>query len=159
MNQDRAEKIVTLVRELLEKMTISAEVHIEESALPLQGEFVCHIRISEGSNLLIGQRGLNLEALQTIARLSARRIFDGWADFSLDVNDYWKKKSDALFEEAREAERKASADKSAVFLRPMTAFERKCVHTLLADSAVVTTESAGSGEGRKVIVKPKGDLE
>ncbi len=159
MEQDeKSEAVRALIDELLRKMTLSAEVTIEKSTLPLQGDFVCQINIAEGSNLLIGQRGLNLEALQTIARLFARRKFDGWANFSVDVNAYWKEKAEALFSEAKEAEARATRDKAAVFFRPMTPFERKCVHMTLADSETVTTESSGTGENRKVIVKPKGDL-
>lgn len=158
VSPERKESVRTLVSELIEKLSLPGDVSIEEPSLPLQGSFVCQIRVSEGSNLLIGQRGLNLEALQTIVRLSARRKFEGWADFSVDVNSYWKDKSHALFTEAKDAETKAHQDKSAVFLRPMTAFERKCIHMALANSETVRTESTGIGENRKIIVKPKGDL-
>ncbi|QQS21014.1 MAG: hypothetical protein IPL87_00445 [Candidatus Moraniibacteriota bacterium] len=143
-----------ITRALLEQMGISAEVSLESPSLPLQGECVCHIRIEEGSHLLIGQRGLNLEALQTIARLIVRKKCDGWANFSVDVNEYWHKKSEGLFREAREAEQKALAENLPVSLRPMSAFERKCVHLALADSTAVTTESTGSKERRQVVVTP-----
>lgn len=158
MDTKRTEAVANVVRELLERMTVPAEVTVQEPILPLQGEFVCHIRIAEGSNLLIGQRGLNLEALQTLARLIVRKSEDGWANFSVDVNNYQTEKTKAIFAEAKEAETKVARDKAAIFLRPMTAFERKCIHLTLADSELVTTESAGTGENRKVIVKPKGDL-
>lgn len=156
--KERRKLAKALVSELLEKMTVPAEVFTENPSNALQGDFVCHIRVSEGSNLLIGQRGLNMEALQIIVRIFARQKFDGWSNFSIDVNSYWQKKSEALFSEAKEAETKAHRDKSAVFLRPMTSFERKCIHTALADSELVATESTGFGENRKVIVKPKRDI-
>lgn len=161
MNIDtaKAEAVSDIVRTFLDKMTLPSEVSVHEPILPIQGEFVCDIRIAEGSNLLIGQRGLNLEALQTLVRLVARRRFDGWANFSIDANGYWMQKTQAIFAEAKDSEKKAREDKSAVFLRPMTAFERKCIHLALANSETVTTESSGTGEHRKVIVKPKGDLE
>ena len=158
MDTERSEAVRALIRELLDKMTVPADVTLEEPTLPIQGEFVCQIRVAEGSNLLIGQRGLNLEALQSLARLSVRRKFDGWANFSVDVNDYWKEKAKALVTEAKEAETTVARDKAALFLRPMTPFERKCVHLTLADSETVVTESSGAGENRKVVVKPKGDL-
>lgn len=158
VSSERKESIRALVSEFIEKLSLPGEVTIEEPALLLQGAFVCQIHVNEGSNLLIGQRGLNLEALQTLIRLSARRKFEGWADFSIDVNSYWKDKSRALFAEARDAETKAHQEKSAVFLRPMTPFERKCVHMALATSETVQTESTGIGENRKIIVKPKRDI-
>ncbi len=158
MDHDKAEVVAGIVRALLEKMTIPAEVTVESPVLPIQGDFVCHIHVTEGSNLLIGQRGLNLEALQALARLIARRACDGWANFSIDVNHYWTEKARALSAEAKDAETKAARDKGAVFLRPMTPFERKCVHLALAESETVVTESSGMGENRKIIVKPKSDL-
>lgn len=158
MDTAKAEAVADIVRTFLDKMTLPSEVSVREPILPIQGEFVCDIRIAEGSNLLIGQRGLNLEALQTLVRLAARRLFEGWADFSIDANGYWIQKTQALFAEAKDAETKAREDSTAVFLRPMTAFERKCIHLALADSETVVTESSGMGEHRKVIVKPKSDL-
>ena len=155
MDTQRANAVSALVSEILERMTLPSKVAVETPIFPLQGEFVWQISTAEGSNLLIGQRGLNLEALQTIVRAAARRKLDGWADFSIDVNSYWKEKAEALFSEAKEAETKAGIEKTAVFFRPMTPFERKCIHMALADSSTVTTESAGTGEHRKVVVKPK----
>lgn len=158
MDTQRAETVQSLVSEILVKMTLPASIAIETPTFPLQGEFVCQISTAEGSNLLIGQRGLNLEALQTIVRASARKKLDGWANFSLDVNSYWKEKAEALFTEAKEIESRVATEKTPASLRPMTPFERKCVHMALADSLTVTTESSGTGEHRKVIIKPKEDI-
>lgn len=144
-----------LVSELLEKMGIVGEVSLEATSLPTQGEFVCHIRVSDGSNVLIGQHGANLEALQAVMRSVSRRQNDGWADFSLDINEYFRKKSDTLFREAREAEVRALELGAPITLRPMSAFERKCVHMAVANSDRVETESTGIGSARRVVIKPK----
>ncbi len=158
MDTAKAEAVADIVRTFLEKMTLPSEVSVREPLLPIQGEFVCDIRTEEGSNLLIGQRGLNLEALQALVRLAVRRKYEGWSNFSIDVNAYWTEKARALLSEAKDAELRAHRDKTSVFLRPMTPFERKCVHLALADSETVLTESTGTGENRKIIIKPKGDL-
>ncbi len=155
IDRERAEAVRTLVSTFLEKMTLSAEVVIEKPISLLQGEFVCHIIIPEGSNLLIGQRGVNLDALQLLARLVIRRQYDGWADFSLDVNEYWRKKSMALIDEAQAVAERVVREGASVTLRSMTAFERKCVHMALADSSQVKTESVGIGSERKISVKLK----
>ena len=155
MDHERAENIRVLVSEFLEKMGIPSEVSLETSSLPMQGEFVCHIRVSEGSNVLIGQHGANLEALQALIRNVVRRQYDGWAGFSLDVNEYFRKKSDALLNEAKEAELRAVQIGASITLRPMSAFERKCVHMAVADSKSVETESIGMGNTRRVVIKPK----
>ena len=157
-NDARSREVVRIVQTLVDTMGVSATVSIAPSPVRIAGAFVCRILVSEGSHLLIGQHGLNLEALQTVARLIARRSLDGWADFSLDVNNYRSSKMEALIEEVRAAERDVRQNRSVAILRPMTAFERKCVHTLLAESEFVETESSGTGIHRKVVVKPKSEI-
>ncbi|NTW13852.1 MAG: hypothetical protein HGA31_02350 [Candidatus Moranbacteria bacterium] len=75
--------------------------------------------------------------------------------FSVDVNDYWKDKIRLLRRDAEEAAHQVIASGRPVQLRPMFSYERKIVHSVLADNERVETESSGRGEERKVIVKPK----
>ena len=40
-------------------------------------------------------------------------------------------------------------------MEPMSAFERRVIHLVLADHPDVTTESTGMGEARRVVILPK----
>jgi spoIIIJ-associated protein len=42
----------------------------------------------------------------------------------------------------------------AVYLPPMSSFERRLVHLALVDEAGVKSESEGEGDHRRVVVKP-----
>ncbi len=143
-----------LIEEALEKIGISAEVSEQKPSTPGQGNTVFHIEVSENSHLIIGAHGLNLDALQHLLRLFVRRRFGNDLHFSIDVNGYWTEKSSALIREAYELAETVSRNRSAHILRPMTAFERKVIHTALAEHPGIVTESLGSGEQRKVVIKP-----
>jgi spoIIIJ-associated protein len=104
--------------------------------------------------LLIGQHGVNLQALQHLVRLLAKKEFQENVLFSLDVNSYWEQKSQVLVEEARIVAEKVAKSHESIALRPMAGYERKIIHAELALDNRVTTESAGANENRKVIVKP-----
>jgi spoIIIJ-associated protein len=120
--------------------------------------FVINIETSE-SNLLIGQYGVTLAALQHILRLLVRRQIEERFRFLVDVNHYLQTKTDSLAEFAAESARQVIRDKKPVVLRPMSAYERRLVHLELAGNENVKTESIGDGEDRKVVIRPVGELE
>lgn len=154
IDTDKAERVREITQALIEKMGFEAEVSVRESVCDGTGEFICNISVDGSSNLLIGQHGVNLQALQHLVRLLAKKELQENIIFSLDVNSYWEQKSQALVKEAHQAAEQAVRDHAPVALRPMAGYERKIIHAELAKNDRVTTESAGEGENRKVIVKP-----
>jgi len=157
--QENGKMLKNIIREMLEKMTFSDfTVNIRQEA-GLDGEnIVCNI-ISRDSDLLIGQYGVNLRALQHILRALARKKTDEKLKFSVDVNDYNKSKISSLEELARNMAQQAVNDKRPAVLRPMSAYERRIIHMVLSENDQVQTESIGEGEDRKVVIKPVGNVE
>jgi len=107
------------------------------------------------SKILIGQHGVALFSLQHLLQTIARRKFTDVSDFTVDVNRYWKEKRELLRRDAEEAARVAVSTGRPVPMRPMFSYERKIIHAVLAENDHVETGSIGSGEERKVVVKPK----
>jgi len=158
-NQEKAEQLKKLVDDILHKMTFdNFEIKISSEAGPDGENLTLNIETPE-SNLLIGQFGATLKALQHIVRVVARRRADEKVKFLLDVNGYLRQKTSSLSEIAQAAARQAISEKKPVVLRPMSAYERRIVHLELLDSENVKTESIGEGEERRVVVRPVGDLE
>lgn len=138
---------------LLQRMGFEASVEVTlESGL---GEaFLCMLRVDTSQNLLIGQHGANLAALQHLIRVVLRKKIEKQVDIIVDINDYYSEKRTFLEKEAADASRAASLDRVAVILRPMLPYERKIVHTFLSLSTEVVSESVGKGDDRRVVVRP-----
>jgi spoIIIJ-associated protein len=154
MDITQATRIQEITQGVIEQMGFDAQVMLREPVCEGQGDFICNIRVEGDSNLLIGQHGVNLQALQHVIRLLAKKEFQENVVFSLDVNSYWEQKSQALVKEAHIAAQQAIQTRMPVVLRPMAGYERKIIHAELALNEKVVTESTGVNESRKVTVKP-----
>jgi len=71
-----------------------------------------------------------------------------------DVNNYRQERENLIAELARAAAKKVLQTKEKVTLPAMNSYERRLVHVELAVHPSVTTESAGEGRERYVIIKP-----
>jgi len=158
-SQEKKELLKKITSEVLQKMTFeNFEISIEGKGGEDGENFMIDIETPE-SNLLIGQYGVTLAALQHILRLLVRREAEDRCKFLVDINHYLQAKNNSLSEAAREAARQAISEKKPVVLRPMNAYERRLIHLELAENENVKTESLGEGEERKVVVRPVGELE
>lgn len=138
---------------LLKKMGFEGEITAEKTTEEERTRVRIDIKTKE-SNFLIGQYGVNLEALQHLARVIIRRKTEEKIDLVVDVNSYRREKDESIVEMARNLAKEALAGNQAVALRPMSAYERRLVHTELSKNEKIKTESIGEGEDRKVIIKP-----
>jgi len=150
------EKTTTLIKKtietLLEKMGFPEMVSLAETD---QDDLVYTIATdNENSHLLIGQYGVNLQALQHLARLIVRKQLPEKVHFSLDVNNYCQQKNQSVFELAHQIAQEAIEKHHSIVMRPMSTYERRLVHIELLKNSAVVTESIGEGADRKVVVKP-----
>jgi spoIIIJ-associated protein len=102
---------------------------------------------------LVGSHGEVLEALQELTRLAVQASTGERSRLMLDVAGFRAARRRALEELAARAcqEVKRSGEPSP--LEPMSAFERKVVHDVVADAGLVS-ESEGEDPGRRVVIKP-----
>jgi len=127
----------------------------EEDEKTQQKNLICNIKTQE-SNYLIGQHGVNLQALQHISRIIIRKQLDSKTDFILDVNFYRQEKNKSIIEIAKNIANQAIMEKKSFILRPMSPYERRLVHLELSKNKEVSTESIGEGEDRRIVIKPIG---
>lgn len=152
MDEKTTAIIKKTIEELLEKMGFAGKVTVVEST---EDEGVtCDITTDVDSNFLIGQHGINLQALQHLARLIVRKHIPEKIRFTLDINKYRQQKNQTIIEQARQAANEAVSQGRSVFMEPMTTYERRIVHLELSQNSQVSTESIGEGESRKIVIKP-----
>lgn len=155
INEETKEQVIKSVQELVTKMGMECEIEVFEINKEEQKDLVCNIKTKD-SNYLIGQYGINLQALQHIARLIVRKKTENQTNFILDVNSYRQEKNESVISLAKAAAQKAIMEGRALTLRPMSAYERRLVHMELSRNEEIKTESVGDGEDRHIIIKPVG---
>jgi len=153
------EMLKYLIDDILKRMMFEDyTLEMREEDSPEGENFVFNV-VTREADLLIGQHGLNLNALQHLLRAIARRKTEDRLRFSIDINNYRKERMESLSSLAGNMAAQAVAEKRAVIMRPMTAYERRVVHITLAGNEQVKTESMGEGEERKIVIKPVGNIE
>ena len=109
----------------------------------------------EDMGLLIGRKGETLNALQFITGLIVNRKREEKIHVVLDVEDYRLKREKSLDELAHKLAEKVRYTHKNVIMRPMTAQERRIVHTALQNEENISTYSMGNEPNRKVIITYK----
>jgi spoIIIJ-associated protein len=102
---------------------------------------------------LVGENGKVLEALQELTRLAVYRETGERSRLMLDVSNYRANRKAELEQVGQKAVDEVKASGEPVRLDPMTPFERKVVHDVVA-AAGLTSESEGEEPRRRVVVQP-----
>ena len=153
--EEQTSLIKKTIEQLLEKMGFVGTVSLVKTD---SDDSIYAISTENDSNLLIGQHGINLQAIQHLARLIVRKQVPEKVRFSLDINDYRQQKNHSVLELANQTAQEAIAQHRSVVMRPMSTYERRLVHLELSKNSAIITESIGEGEDRKIVVKPANSL-
>lgn len=140
--------------EVLRKAGFSGTVEVttEDGEIPT---LWCALTVDTDQHFLIGQHGVNLEALRYIVRALFRKRTDEQVNIAVDVNGYLKDKRELLYRDAEKAAKEALENNISVAMHPMPAYERKIVHAYLSRNPRLSTESVGFGDERKIMVSPR----
>jgi spoIIIJ-associated protein len=138
--------------DLLPRMGIEAEI---EHRLDTREDGPAIIDIKgEDLGILIGWRGETLRALQLLVNTMVRHVLDEADAIVIDVERYRARREDSVREMALRIADRAKRDRQRIGLDPMQPFERRVVHTALADDPDVSTESEGEEPSRRVVITP-----
>jgi len=107
---------------------------------------------SDFSNILIGRKGKNLDALQLLANVMAGRIEEGASKIVLDSEGYRLRREESLISLAHKVGDQVKRTRKSKLLEPMNPFERRLIHTTLNDIEDIGTESEGEGLYKQVRV-------
>lgn len=134
------------------KVIPNEEIHYE--IIPNEGNLNVNID-GRDLNYLIGHRGEVLNQLQVILSSIASKNSEYKVRVILNICGYKEKREKSLEELAEKLEKTVIRTKKSITLEPMTAYERKIIHTKLQDSKMVTTTSVGEEPYRKVVISLK----
>ena len=119
-------------------------------------DFCINVKIDgENINNLIGYRGTTINALQTLASAVANKHSKSKIMVIVDVGDYKEKRVKTLEELADKMAQRVIRTNKSITLDPMTAYERKIIHTKLQSSDKVKTFSKGEEPHRRIVITLK----
>lgn len=142
--------------------TVLADLELNEYNLETtetdDREFIISVT-GEDMGLVIGHHGEILESLQYLTNLAANKGKEGHKRYIVDVENYRAKRQETLRKLAQKTAARAKRQGRNVVLEPMSAYERRIIHSEVQNIEGVTTFSVGSGDQRKVVVSPENQRE
>lgn len=145
LKQRTIEFLVELAKKMNIDITVECEINENDINFNVKGDNV---------GKLIGYRGETLNAIQVLLG-GLKRSGEGRYRLYLDVENYKKGREQTLVDLANRMADKAEEIERNVHLDPMSAYERRIVHSALQNRTLVETESMGEGETRHVVIKFK----
>lgn len=140
------------VKELVAKIGVNCDVTSDTQ----NDEVNIYINGAD-AGLVIGYRGEVLDAIQYFALILANKGEKEFVRVQVDAGNYRRKRKDTLATLAKRLEAKTARSGRRTVLEPMNPFERRVIHTTLADSKEVTTQSEGEGKFRHVVIIPNNE--
>lgn len=109
----------------------------------------------EGLGVAIGHRGETLDALQHLVSLAANNS-GGYFKITLNIGDYREKREQTLIALATRVAEQVKRNSRNRALEPMSAYERRIIHTAVQTIEGVNSASIGEGKNRRVVIFPEG---
>ena len=110
---------------------------------------------SNNNAILIGKNGRTISSLQTIVRQIVSKETNENIKIMLDVENYKEKRIKNVEYLAKKLAREVAKTKVDIKMDSMNSYERRIVHSILANDKYVYTESIGEEPNRCVVIKLK----
>ena len=146
-----ADKLGEFLNGTLERMGLVSRAKIREE----NGTIYATIS-GDDSGVAIGYRGEALDAFQYLAATFLNEQKGEFKKVVIDCENYRDKRKETLTALALRLAEKAHRLCRKIALEPMNPFERRIIHSALADSELASTESEGEEPSRYIVIIPKG---
>ena len=115
---------------------------------------------TQDAGRLIGARGESLDGLQLLVnQIMSKKLGDhapseveGFKRVILDVGGWRKQKMEELIQRANEWGKQVLESGQEMELEPQSAWQRRVVHTVISEMKGLSSESAGEGRDRHIVI-------
>ena len=153
----------TEIKEEIEKVKVFLKEFIEKQPIKninwdvKQNGFDIDIEINGDNEIsyLIGYRGETLNALQIVISSIINKEHSEKIRVHVDINGYRQKRVKTLEELAQKVSKTVLRTGKSIALEPMSAYERKIIHSALQGNDKITTCSKGEEPYRKIVIDIK----
>ena len=144
-------KVQDFVNGILDKMGLTSRATVTDDNGTLNIEIT-----GKDSGTAIGYRGEALDAIQYLVLTYLNQEKSEFKKVVVDSENYREKRRETLTALALRLAEKAHRTARKIELEPMNPFERRVIHSALADSEIASTVSEGEESNRHVVIVPKG---
>lgn len=155
ITDEELEKTLTLVKSFSEEFFNKLNINNLKIETFIKDKKVFVKVNGEDVNYLIGYRGEVLNSLQVILSSIANRNIKHRNIVILDIENYREKRKKVLEALAEKIAKTVIKNRKSIELEPMTAYERKIIHTKLQNNTKVTTHSVGEEPNRRIVIALK----
>lgn len=106
----------------------------------------------EDAGILIGYRGESMNSLQNIITSVANKESESRVKIFLDIEGYREKRIKVLEELAVKVSKIVLKNGKSITLEPMSAYERKIIHSKLQENELIKTHSVDEEPYRKIVI-------
>ena len=136
------------VQNIYREMGIETEITVMQTANGVRME----ISSQNKSGTIIGRRGETLDSIQYLASILVNKDSETYCRLLLDSNGYREKRRKTLEQLAEKIARSVLRTGRSTTLEPMNPYERRIIHSRIAEIDGVTSRSVGEDPYRKVVV-------
>ncbi len=145
--QSKAEIAGEYIKEILKNMGIESKISISEND---DGAVIDILGDTTGA--VIGRRGETLDAIQYLASMAANRGDKDYSRITVDCCGYREKRKAILEELAVKISKTVIRTGRTSALEPMNPYERRIIHSAVANIEGVVSKSVGDEPYRKVVI-------
>ena len=153
INSDMKDDAKEFIENILEKANFNAVVALNNDV-----DDVIYLMIDDEYETarIIGKDGQTLQSIQLLLQSFLTKKYSQYVPVFVDCNEYFSNRIEKAQNKAKELESQLSEDRPSIELFPMTALERRAIHTFYKDSRNIATHSIGEGEDRRIVLSLKG---
>ena len=149
LKEDVVEYAKNYLKNVLDLMGINAELEVQ-----IRDNYIKINMFSDNNAILIGKNGRTMSSMQQLLRQTIKNKLNIKINIILDVEEYKIKQQKNIERLAVKLAKDVIRTNIEVKMDSMNSYERRLVHSRLADFDGVKTESTGEEPNRCVVIKP-----
>lgn len=149
---DNLKAAKTYIIAIYEKMGVNVNVAVSI----IENGILMNVTSESKSGIIIGRRGETLDSIQYLASIIANRGMEEYNRIMLDSNGYRVKRRKTLEQLAEKIAKNVLRSGRSTTLEPMNPYERRIIHSKIAEIDGVVSHSVGEDPYRKVVVAVPG---
>jgi spoIIIJ-associated protein len=147
--EEEGEVAADYLEELLDIFDLDGDINIDVR----QGRAYLEVTADEESNLRLVSHPDTVEALQALTRIAVQTKTQSFSRLIIDIAGSRQVRLDALTKSVNKVIDKVKDTNTAVAMKPMTSYDRKIAHDLIAEAGLIS-QSEGEGKERHIVAKP-----